>query len=92
LYIPGLVERDQLRAIAHHLAETDATIPFTILAFFPEYRMKTFRSPTAWEMVQAYEDAEAAGLRNVRLGNPGVFIRSEEDLQLLYKRIPSGAF
>jgi len=92
LYIPGLVERDQLRAIAHHLAETDTTIPFTILAFFPEYRMKTFRGPTAQEMAQAYEDAVAAGLRNVRLGNPGVFIRAEEDLQLLEECTASGAF
>lgn len=83
LYIPGLVERNQLRSIARLLADTDDTIPYTILAFFPEYRMKKFRSPTTEEMVQAYDDAKANGLRNVRLGNLGVVLRSEADLRLI---------
>jgi pyruvate formate lyase activating enzyme len=38
LYIPELVEADQLEKIAGLLASVDAGIPFTILAFFPEYR------------------------------------------------------
>ena len=91
LYIPGLVEHDQIRCIARLLAETDCTIPFTILAFFPEYRMMRFRSPTAEEMVRAYEDAKAAGLRNVRLGNAGVFITSEADLRIVQDRVPLNA-
>ncbi|MBW2471078.1 MAG: radical SAM protein, partial [Deltaproteobacteria bacterium] len=40
LYIPGLVETDDLENIARILAAIDTEIPFTILAFFPEYKMK----------------------------------------------------
>ncbi len=91
LYIPGVVEWDQLRSIAHLLADVNTAIPFTILAFFPEYRMKRFRSPTAEEMLRAYEEARSAGLQSVRLGNAGVFIRSEEDLRVIRGRIPGDA-
>jgi pyruvate-formate lyase-activating enzyme len=45
LYIPDLVETDELTKIAHTLKEVDPKIPFTILAFFPEHQLKDFRSP-----------------------------------------------
>lgn len=87
LYIPGLVEEDELERIADLLAAVDPGIPFTILAFFPEYQMKHFRSPTAPEMLQAYHRARSAGLEKIRLGNLGVCIRSEEDEQLILQNI-----
>ncbi|MDI6811035.1 MAG: radical SAM protein, partial [archaeon] len=40
LYIPGWVETDQIGNIAMELASVDGEIPFTILAFFPEYNMR----------------------------------------------------
>ncbi len=88
LYIPQVVEADQLKQIARHLAAVDRSIPFTILAFFPEHRMLTYREPSASEMIAAYHDAKAAGLRNVRLGNLGVFVRTTEDLDLLTRNVP----
>ena len=92
LYIPDLVEADELGAIARVLKAADPAIPFTILAFFPEYKMKSFRSPTAKEMVNAYQKAKAAGLKNIRLGNLGVFIRTEEDQKYLLSNVDSNAF
>jgi pyruvate-formate lyase-activating enzyme len=92
LYIPDLVEADELGAIARVLKAADPAIPFTILAFFPEYKMKSFRSPTAKEMVNAYQKAKTAGLKNVRLGNLGVFIRTEEDQKYLLSNVDSNAF
>lgn len=86
LYIPGVVEADQLAAIARLLAEADPAIPFTILAFFPEYLMQKHRSPTVREMADAYLAAKQAGLENVRLGNLGVFLRRDEDYQYLIGR------
>jgi len=80
LYIPNLVETDQLRRIAQLLASADEDVPFTILAFFPEYRMRTFRVPTVEEMLAAYRAARGAGLKNVRLGNIGVFVRTQAQL------------
>jgi pyruvate-formate lyase-activating enzyme len=91
LYIPGLVEADDLENIARILAAADAGIPFTILAFFPEYRMKDFARPTAVEMVEAYRRVKAVGLKNIRLGNIGVFTRSEADQALLAENVDPGA-
>jgi pyruvate-formate lyase-activating enzyme len=92
LYIPGLVEADDLENIARILVATDADIPFTLLAFFPEYRMKDFASPTAVEMVEAYRRVKAVGLKNIRLGNVGVFARSEADQAFLMENVDPGAF
>ena len=58
----------------------DPAIPFTILAFFPEYKMKDFRIPTVHEMVAVYQLVKATGLQNIRLGNMGIFVRNRRDL------------
>ena len=82
LYIPNWVEVDQIRAIARLIADLDVDIPFTILAYFPEYKLKE-RSPTLMEMVRAYLAVEEEGLRNVKLGNVGVFAKTQRDLEIL---------
>lgn len=92
LYIPGVVEADDLEKIARLLYETDSDIPFTLLAFFPEYRMKNYRSPTVREMTAAYHKVKATGLNNIRLGNLGVFIRSKADKIYLVENVDPGAF
>lgn len=90
LYIPGWVERDQLEKIALLLARVDENIPFTILAFFPQYEMRQVPPPTLEQMVSAYEAARAAGLRQVRLGNLGVFAKTEQDYKKLAALAPGG--
>jgi pyruvate-formate lyase-activating enzyme len=92
LYIPGLVEAKELGKIGRLLAGVDPEIPFTILAFFPEYRMKAFRSPTVEEMAPAYGEVKSAGLKNIRLGNLGVFARNPSDLAYLASRVDSGCY
>ncbi|MGD2186262.1 MAG: radical SAM protein [Desulfobacterales bacterium] len=92
LYIPGLVETDDLENIARILTAADADIPFTILAFFPEYRMKDFNRPSVAEMVEAYQRVKKVGLKNIRLGNVGVFVRSEADQAYLMENVDPAAF
>jgi pyruvate-formate lyase-activating enzyme len=92
LYIPGLVEADELESIAGLIAEVDRSIPFTILAFFPEYRMQEYRSPTAREIVEAYTRVKGKGLEAVCLGNVGVFARTERDLEYLVESVDRDAF
>lgn len=91
LYIPGWVETDQIEAIAALLASVDRNIPFTILAFFPEHEMRGVPPPTLSQMLSAYRAARAAGLTHVRLGNPGIFVKTEEDYRAL-SALPSGAW
>jgi hypothetical protein len=87
LYIPNLVETPQLKKIAQHLFELDPDIPFTLLAFFPEYQMKKYKSPKVSEMIEAYCAVKAVGLRNVKLGNTGIFASTKEDHHLLKERL-----
>jgi pyruvate-formate lyase-activating enzyme len=83
LYIPGWVELDQIAKIAELIADVDKSIPFTILAFFPEYKLRDVRPPNLYEMIAAYYVAKGKGLENVKLGNVHVFAKSPEDVELL---------
>lgn len=92
LLIPGVVEAEELGDIAGLLAGVDPSIPFTILACFPEYRMRDARPPRVEEIVQAYESAKQRGLKNIRLGNLGVFVKSQGDLETLKAGVDPDAF
>jgi pyruvate formate lyase activating enzyme len=92
LYIPNLVETPQLKKIAQLIFDVDPEIPYALLAFFPEYQMKRYKSPKASEMIEAYMAIKAVGLRNVRLGNTGIFASSEQDYDLLRKKVGVGNY
>lgn len=62
------------------------------MAFFPEYQMKENRPANLQEMAEAFVEVKATGLRNVRLGNTGIFARQEEDYQLLLEKVGWGFF
>lgn len=83
---------DELEKIARSLKRIDKTIPFTILAFFPESRMKDFKSPSVEEMVEAYQRVKATGLQNIRLGNLGDFASTEKDQQYLMANVEPGVY
>jgi len=83
LYIPGWVETDQIKRIAELLAQVDSTTPFTIIAFFPEYELIDVPPPSLQQMVEAYYAAKDVGLKNVKLGNIGVFARTRGDYERL---------
>jgi len=83
LFIPGWVEGDQIEKIARILVDMDSQIPYTILAFFPEYQLKDVPSPSLKQMLGAYERVKSLGLMNVRLGNIGRFVRTAEEFELV---------
>jgi len=85
LYIPHWVETDQIEKIARRLAKVNNEIPYTILAFFGEYKLKDLPSPNISQMLDAYQKTKEAGLRNVRLGNIGLFLKSEKDYEIVVK-------
>jgi len=91
-YIPGLVETPQLKRIGQLLFDLHPEIPLTILAFFPEYQMKRYRSPKAFEMIEAYLAVRVTGLSNVRLGNTGLFASTEEYYPLLKDKVGVGNY
>ncbi|MEM1525299.1 MAG: radical SAM protein [Nitrososphaerales archaeon] len=83
LYIPNWVETDQIKKIAELLSQVDSTIPFTILAFFPEYKLTHIPSPNFQQMIEAYYSAKDAGLKNVKLGNAGIFVKTQNEYETL---------
>jgi len=91
LYIPDFVETDEHTRIAELIADTDSEIPTTLLAFFPCYKLLSpdYRSPTVREMIESYTAMREAGLKNIRMGNFGVFVKNEEDRQLLNECLSS---
>ncbi len=92
LYIPTLMEIPQLKKLARLICDIHPGIPFTLLAFFPEYQMKRYKSPKVSDMVAAYNEVKAVGLWNVRLGNTRVVASSEEDCLLLKERVGLGNY
>ena len=87
LYIPGWVETDQIVKIAEIVYEADSKIPFTILAFFPIYKLSDNRPPTLMEMIKTYFEVKRVGLRNVKLGNCAVFCKTAEDWKTLLSTV-----
>ena len=83
LYIPGMVEVDQIAKVAKLIADLDDKTPFTILAFFPEYKLSHLRPPTMTEMLTAYLAVKEVGLKNVKLGNCHVFAKTPMDWENL---------
>jgi len=83
LYIPNWVETDQIVRIAKLLYDVNPSIPFTVLAFFPAYKLGENRSPTLMEMLRTYLAVKETGLRNVKLGNCSVFAKTPDDWCLL---------
>lgn len=87
LFIPDWVEDEQIEKIGRIIFELDPGIPLTILSFFPAYKMKGAKSPTLHDMVRVYRRVKEIGLNNVKLGNCGVFAKSNESWQYLLREV-----
>ena len=85
VYIPGWVETGQIKKIAELLAQIDSEIPYAIIAFLSEHKLKDVPSPNFQQMIDAFEVAKDAGLKNVRLGNLGRFVKNMEEYETLFK-------
>ncbi len=89
LYIPSFVETDEHEKIAELISSVDSKIPTTLLAFFPSYKLSQpiYRSPTVLEMVKSFQAMKTKGIKNMRMGNLGVFVRTTRDLEFLEKTL-----
>jgi pyruvate formate lyase activating enzyme len=68
LLVPGYVDAEEVEKIVRFIADVDPRIPYTLLAFYPQYRMSDL---PATSRRQAYECRETAKkhLEKVRVGN-----------------------
>ncbi|MCG3226312.1 MAG: radical SAM protein [Candidatus Heimdallarchaeota archaeon] len=94
LYIPFFVETDEHEKIAELISNVDPKIPTTLLAFFPCYKLNQpiYRPPRKEEIVESITRMKEIGLKNLRIGNLGTFIKDSNDLQYLEEKLGSGFY
>lgn len=69
LLIPGYVDKEEVAGIAAFISSLDSNIPYTLLAFHPDFLMTDLPVTSRQQAMECLEAARAAGLKRVRLGN-----------------------
>jgi len=69
LLVPGYVDVQEVRGLARFIASLDPTIPYTLLAFHPDFRMDDLPPTSRGHATQCLEAAQGEGLANVNVGN-----------------------
>ncbi|MEM3439446.1 MAG: radical SAM protein [Candidatus Bathyarchaeia archaeon] len=69
LLVPGYVDEEEVKAIAEYLASIDPTIPYSLLAYSPQFEMDDLPLTSARLAEACKRAAEEAGLERVNIGN-----------------------
>jgi len=69
LLVPGYIDEDEIRQISRWIASLDPTIPYALLAFYPQFFFNDLPVTSKEFALRCKEIAEAEGLQRVRTGN-----------------------
>ncbi len=69
LLVPGYVEEEEVRSISSFIAALDPEIPYSILAFSPQFMMRDMPLVSKELVRRSLDAARESGLCRVRLGN-----------------------
>ena len=69
LLVPGYIDAEEVAAISRFIASLDANIPYSLLAFHPQFYMSDLPMTSRVLAERCYQAAKDAGLNNVRIGN-----------------------
>jgi len=69
LMVPGHVDAQEVGQIAGFIASLNPEIPYSLLAFHPQYKMTDLAATSRKQAKECLEAARQAGLRRVRVGN-----------------------
>ncbi|MDI6888483.1 MAG: radical SAM protein [Methanocellales archaeon] len=69
LLIPGYVDVKEVTNIAKFIADLNPGIPYSLLAFYPQFYMDDLPTTSRKHAERCIEAARKAGLQNIRLGN-----------------------
>jgi pyruvate formate lyase activating enzyme len=69
LLVPGYVDAEEVGAIARFIADLDPGIPYSLLAFAPQFYLHDLPVTSREHATEALAAARAAGLTRVRIGN-----------------------
>ena len=68
LLVPGYIDAEEVDYLSRFIADTDPRIPYTLLAFYPDYVL-TDVPTTNRDLAYRCRDAAKKHLENVRIGN-----------------------
>jgi pyruvate formate lyase activating enzyme len=69
LVVPGYIDATEIGSIAAFIAELNPAIPYSLLAFHPQFMMQDLPTTSRSHAEECGDAARAAGLLNVHLGN-----------------------
>jgi pyruvate formate lyase activating enzyme len=69
LLVPGYVDVYEIERLAEFIAGLSPAIPYSLLAFHPQFYMDDLPTTSRAHAEKAKQVAEKAGLKNVRIGN-----------------------
>ena len=69
LLVPGYVDIYEIKGLARFIASLDPAIPYTLLAFHPDFKMDDLPSTSREHATQCLKVAQDEGLTNVNVGN-----------------------
>jgi pyruvate formate lyase activating enzyme len=69
LMVPGYIDEEEVGAIASFIADLDPGIPYSLLAFHPQFKMSDLPTTSRPQAESCREAALEAGLKRVKVGN-----------------------
>jgi len=69
LLVPGYIDRQEVSNIARFVSSLDPDIPYSLLAFAPQFMMRDLPTTSRRHAEECLAEAKAQGLRRVRVGN-----------------------
>jgi pyruvate formate lyase activating enzyme len=69
LLVPGYIDEKEIHSIARFIASIDPDIPYSLLAFYPQFYIHDLPQPSRTYAENCVKTAKQAGLKNVRIGN-----------------------
>ena len=67
--VPGYIDTQEVGRIAELIESLNPEIPYSLLAFHPEYKMTDLVATSRKQAQECLDAARQAGLRRVRVGN-----------------------
>jgi len=69
LLVPGYIDEMEVGKIARYIADLNPEIPYSLLAFYPQFHLQDLPFTSRGHALRCKEAAEKMGLNNVHLGN-----------------------
>jgi pyruvate formate lyase activating enzyme len=69
LLVPGYIDEDEVRNIAHFVSSLDAEIPYSLLGFYPQFFMPDLPVTSVSHAQRCHDAAKEVGLKRVNIGN-----------------------